>query len=526
MAAKDVGRLRLLRRYACTVVGYNWLVAFTVLPLALLVVAPLSAARRGSASRPPVPVGALFSAGFVLFEATAFCAERSWSRVACWRFWMLAAPVCAMQALLCMTFSRNDALGCLLLSATCLGLREALFEALHAGASMVGYEAKERATAALMGGFAYSVSLTLLCAATVALVRVAQRGVVARGALTVSTIFLAGVLPLARTLARMILAQAAGGSSPDLLPDLSGGRGSSLDTLVLHSDLVFALAMFLEVPYMFILLAAPMKGMFWTAAVTGAALDVFFAYTLDALQRRRLHFPAKQAEAEHWSPSFCPERPVGLVAALLGGLPPAPLEPETEPLLPRAQGRGPPLGAGPTGAAPEGGATPPADGAAVAGEPVVERALSSKGGGPMSPRVSLLLDEYDEALVECRLRTPAAQATRGGQAVYLLQDRKITFMTHLLVNTVALALAVLFVPALTLHRLQGRELATRAAGAVALRICSDTAACWTLEHTSSTVQYDSHSALWESRHELVTLHGWCFRALASVCPLFVVSVIL
>merc|ERR1719356_248562 len=107
----------------------------------------------------------------------------------------------------------------------------------------------------------------------------------------------------------MILAQAAGGSSPDLLPDLSGGRGSSLDTLVLHSDLVFALAMFLEVPYMFILLAAPMKGMFWTAAVTGAALDVFFAYTLDALQRRRLHFPAKQAEAEHWSPSFCPPRP-------------------------------------------------------------------------------------------------------------------------------------------------------------------------------------------------------------------------
>lgn len=524
MAAKDFVRLRLLRRYACSVVGYNWLVALTVLPLALLVVAPLAAARRGSASRPPVPVGALFSAGFVLFEATSFCAERAWSRVACWRFWTLAAPACAGQALLCMTFSRNDALGCLLLSATCLGLREALFEALHAGASMVGYEAKERATAALMGGFAYSVSLTLLCGATVALVRVAQRGVVARGALTVSTIFLAGVLPLARTLARMILAQAAGGSSPDLLPDLSGGRGSSLDTLVLHSDLVFVLAMFLEIPYVFILLAAPMKGMFWTAAVTGAALDVFFAYTLDALQRRRLHFPAKMVEAEHWSPSFCTERPVGLVAALLGGLPPAPPEPEAEPLLPRAQDRGLPRGAGP-GATLEGGATPTANGAAV-GEPVVERALSSRGGGPMSPRVSLLLDEYDEALVECRLRTPAAQATRGGQAVYLLQDRKVTFTTHLLVNTVSLALAVLFVPALALHRLQGRELATRAAGAVALRICSDTAACWTLEHTSSTVQYDSRSAQWESRHELATLHGWCFRALASVCPLFVVSVVL
>merc|ERR1719221_368965 len=98
-------------------------------------------------------------------------------------------------------------------------------------------------------------------------------------------------------------------------------------------------------------------------------------------------------------------------------------------------------------------------------------------------------------------------------------------MTHTLANTVALALAVVLVPALALHRLQGRELVGRAAGAMAFRLCSDLASCYTLEHTSAPI-CGARFALWDSRLEFLALHGWCYRALASICPVIVVASVL
>lgn len=547
---RALGR-RLTKRSTWYVIGYNWLVAATVLPFALLVSLPLSLADAR--------VSYACCAAYLFLEATAYCVERNWSRIDAWRFWRLAAVVCVVQALLVLLVAPRDPHGCLLFSGLCLGLREAAFELLHASTAIAGYDIKERTSVALVGGFTYSAVLTLLCGSAYVLIHATANRWAALP-LHVMMLFCVLVLPLGRAISRILLTQAssaatlalqprgaaaaagAGGlSSRTPEPGSAAGRsaaagaggetclGPPLDALVLYSDMTLALTMFIEVPFAFALLLVPNVPTFWLTAWASAAFDVFFVYLLDTLQRRRLRLSecgpkaaaGPESGLEQWSPSFCFARPVSFVAALLSGtVAPSPGASEAERLR-----KGPP-GAASAGAAEgakgagkwENWASQRNCGLPLGGEGDTADGETGGGGGAraMSPRVSLLLDEYDAAVIECR------KERSSGEAVYLLQDRKASFSTHLLGNTVAIALACLLVPVCQLQRFGGHELAWRVVALLLLRLLADFHACWTFDCTAGDVPSGSRAALCESRHDLKTLHGWAFRALVSICPLFAV----
>jgi len=148
--------------------------------------------------------------------------------------------------------------------------------------------------------------------------------------------------------------------------------------------------------------------------------------------------------------------------------------------------------------------------------------------GAMSPRVTHLMDEYNSMLIknnesERHLGGGSSwSGIGGGSTIYLYQERKITFMTHLLCCTLALALAILFLTFFHIHKLSQTELIIRIFVAVALRILADFLACWTLEWICTDIHRDRRIILWEYRQELSTVNGWIFRALVAVCPLFAV----
>mmetsp|Transcript_73795 Transcript_73795/g.142718 ORF Transcript_73795/g.142718 Transcript_73795/m.142718 type:complete len:602 (-) Transcript_73795:76-1881(-) len=532
----------LLSRSLWYVVGYNWLVAATVLPIASVMVWPLASTR--------LPVSVLFCIAYTFLEVTAFCAERNWSRVGFLCFWKFAAPCCIVQTLLCSYRAYNEPLGCLFISALCVGMRETLFELFHAGKSVGGYDARERATSALIGGFAYSALLVFAFGMAFATICITQVKTPIMPTHLVHLLYLL-VFPVTRILSRMLLTKLTSGlalgaiSEPDqsaaaaavseasagaetethAVPSIPSATGPPLDVLVLNSDMAFALTMFLEVPFACLLLLVPWTLTFFTVAIANAIFDVAFCCVLDVLQTRQLgmllRIRAKDdAKFEQWCPTYINERPTSIISTLMnGGGSPCPHHGEAERLWPQTQrkqqtGTGTPV-------------------TTYRSSPCHEQLPTSRPMpgessefSPMSPRVSLLLDEYDDALIECRAGWARSEDDCSGLDVYLFQDRKLTFMNHLLGNTLALALAATCVPLFRLRFFSTGDLMLRIAVLVILRICADLAACVLLGWVTKEVRQDGCLSIWERRHELATFHGWLFRVLVGICPLFALIVAL
>mmetsp|Transcript_9209 Transcript_9209/g.17603 ORF Transcript_9209/g.17603 Transcript_9209/m.17603 type:complete len:630 (-) Transcript_9209:41-1930(-) len=560
---RDAAR-HLLSQSLWHVVGYNWLVAATVLPIAIVLVWPLAGTR--------LPVSTLFCIAYTFLEVTAFCAERNWSRVGVLCFWKFAAPCCIVQTLLCSYRAYNEPLGCLFISALCVGMRETLFELFHAGKSVGGYDARERATSALIGGFAYSALLVFAFGMAFALLRVTQARTPIMSTHLVHVLYLL-VFPITRALSRMFLTKmtsglalgaidepaprAAAAAAPaeaeaaEPVSSAPSATGPPLDVLVLNSDMAFVLTMFLEVPFACLLLLVPWTLTFFTVAIANAIFDVAFCCVLDVLQRRRLGMLSRtcakdDAKIEQWSPTYLNDRPISLIATLINGggsqgpdhseaarlRPPLPVQlsqatssyggSTNQPVSPATQRTtrtGTPMGTYRSSSCFQELPTSPRRPSAwhVPGEPEFS---------PMSPRVSLLLDEYDDALIECRAGWARSEDDCSGLDVYLFQDRKLTFMNHLLGNTLALALAATCVPLFRLRFVSTGDLMMRVVVLVLLRMCADLAACVVLGWTTKDVRQDECLSLWGRRHEFATFHGWLLRVLVGICPVFALIVAL
>lgn len=542
------------RRYTVFVVGYNWLVAISMLPFALLTVWLNALARESSLQ---APVSFVFCAAYLIYEATAFCMERNWSRVSAWRFWRVSAPLLAAHTICCLLAAWDDALGCIIFTALCLGGREIAFELLEASTEAVGYGAKERVIAAVLGGSTYGLIVSGCAGGAYVTVRVARIGAEGLVSPTFEILF-ALALPVLRSVVRLIVTQSLGDAvliprgplpadTKDTLPPQP-----QLDTLVMYSDFAFALTVFLEVPLAFAFLYIPDPLIFWLAAITNAVLDVLFVCVLDTLQSRRLqlsalgHAPPVEAPdergLERWHPGFCQVRPATIIAAAASGAVERRVPNEGSRLAAQQLASGQPAGAREATDAEESG-----DGANRGRTAALREALGSARDGccsaieacnaaclrylpersskeeqpPMSPRVSQLLDEYDTMLIKSRECQPRFGCDPG-PTIYLYQERKIPFLAHLCGNTLAVVFAALCVAVVGLHGFDSGGLVMRISALLVLRVMADMAACWVLEVLCTAIPRERADLLWGSRQELSTLHGWFFRMLASLCPLFAV----
>lgn len=528
-------------RFLWYVIGYNWLASAAVLPLALLVIWTLAEARFRYA-----PISHLAVMAYLFVELTAFTVESNWSRIGIGRFWGLAAPFCVLQALLCMTVAAYDPLGCLLLSALCLGTRECMFQLLYADVSVLGYDAGERFTTALLGGFVYCSVVALLCGTSASLVRTTRNHSYTMSPLMLDIVF-GLILPLARGLTRMLLTQSMSvgsllvglaGNQPGA--DLLGGpQGPPVDAFLLSSDVAFALTIFLELLCVFLLLLIPPVPTFCVAVAANALFDVLYVFLMEGLQQRRARLvlgrqAGVEAGAACWSPAFCLTRPNSFVATLLSGSmsSQSPGRGEAERLRPNSASSG-----GDTMAAPTLGPRKSSrdegfmnrlipllsDGRSCGPRGGMDLATSSsdrqESGDKMSPRVSVLLDEYDACIIENKLGQIGGST---GQAVYLFQDRKMTFLTHLFGNTLAVVLAVVCIPILQLREFHAREWMWRTILIVGLRFLSDVLACWFLELHHTDANGEGNESMWMHRHEMATVHSWMARACTSILPLFAV----
>eukprot|EP00747_Dinoflagellata_sp_TGD_P164072 gnl/TRDRNA2_/TRDRNA2_183510_c0_seq1.p1 gnl/TRDRNA2_/TRDRNA2_183510_c0~~gnl/TRDRNA2_/TRDRNA2_183510_c0_seq1.p1 ORF type:complete len:556 (+),score=61.33 gnl/TRDRNA2_/TRDRNA2_183510_c0_seq1:284-1951(+) len=543
MKDTSMGSTRLHIQY---VVLYNWLVAITIIPFALGFVWPLSVLT--------VWVSVVCVIAYICFEIAAFVLERNWSNISVWRFWRISAPLIICQALLCLLAATHDALGCLLFSALCLGVREALFQLQDAGSAAGGYDLKERVMAALTGGFAYATSLAIFCGFAYTLIRIIQyKETMAPGAFHV---MYAVLMPLARGLSWLLLAQlvssAALAQSSDVPQVLSQGEARPhIDALVMYADLAFAIAVFLEIPFAFVFLLIPHVATFCVATACNMLLDVAFVWALDALQQRRMRLalmpPApKLADAsgpDQWSPTYCIERPKTLLATVMScSLSHLPNEKT------RLTAQEAPDNAGRLPAKSEAPPTNEEDPEAPwykrywasarrsfdsAGEKSRECCTSFKdtcsveSDGSMSPRVSHLLEEYDSMVIKCRGGWNGLRGNSSGQIIYLFQERKITLLTHLLSSTLAFAIAASTVWLLRLHpqfahTISWQEILIRICVLLVLRILADLIACRVLEWSCEDLDQKGRCALWDGRADLSTWRAWAHRVIVGLCPLFAV----
>jgi len=541
-----------LRHHIRFIIGYNWLIAVTIAPFAFAAAFLLAVVLPESVRNPwrPPPVAVLCIAGYIFFEVTSFCLERTWSRVSIWRFWRLAVPFAALQAFLCLRLARHDVLGCLLFTSLCLGCREFLFQFQASFPADGGKNGctKEKLTAAFLGGSAYGMAVALLCALSGALVH----AVVGDGRKVLSPVYIdvliALALPLGRNLSRMALNQSlSNATSAGAL--LAGSEQPKLDALVMYGDILFLLTMFMEVPFAFVFLLVPRTITFCLALALNVLVDIFFVQALDVVLRpssMRLQMGEATRDLDEKSPTYCIERPESIFATLASGV--MVLDPSESTLLCPSQ----------EGELPEDN---PRSCSSCSCCPTYLQLLmrtnpfcrplrscwmstcgddedasdsaKTKAVTAMSPRVSLLLDEHNAGVIGSW--AGRTDPTRGGHAVvFFRQERKIALTSHFLCSTLALAIVTVALPVakyagdnhrtefLGLRHISATELAIRAVAVLALRVFADVVALRLLEQSATGARGGDSPSLWQSRSELSTFHSWFFRALAATCPLFAV----
>jgi|Transcript_28682 hypothetical protein len=526
------------------VVRYDWLVAISIAPIAFAVAFILAVLLPEAAQKPwsPPPIAILCIAGYCFFEATAFCLERNWSRVSVWRFWRVAGPFAALQAFLCFRLTQHDVLGCLLFVCLCLGCREFLFEfqalcentgksSLHSGTVL------STLTSAFFGGSTYGFAVALLCGLAGTLVH----AVVGDGRLIHSTVMLEVLcilaLPLGRNFLRMAL-------NRTLMAVTTAGLESTeappkLDVLVMYSDILFLLTMFLEATFAFVFLLVPNTMTFYVALIVNLVIDALFPramvdqaferFTSDpnslALTRsisRASDDSAKlSARTGKEDLPYCLDRPESFFLVLAHGASLSDISDEASPLRPHGNNSG-------------------ANDYSQYPEFVLPYLLwwreawqrlgidaPVEVGNPMSPRISCLLEKQDDLVVGCRAGNKETYA-------FLQQARMIALNTHFLGSTLGLFLVIIAIPVakyasdnnhtefLGLQHLSAGDLALRVVFALAVRVLADLLALGILEkntHGSDGI-VAAPFAFWECRHELSTFNGCVFRVLAATCPLF------
>jgi len=557
-----------LRHHLWFVVGYNWLVALSIAPLAFAAAFSLSVVIPESVRNPwrPPPVAVLCVAGYVFFEVTAFCLERNWSRVSIWRFWRISIPIGALLIFLCLKLARHDSLGCLVFISLCLGLREFLFQ-FQASSSTVGkcYPnscTKEKLTASFLGGSSYGMTVFLLCGLSGALVH----AVVGDGRQTLSAIYIdvliALALPLGRNMSRMVLNQSLAAATSGIAITAAAEQ-PKVDTLIMYGDVLFLFTLLMEVPFAFVFLLVPRTLTFILALAFNVFVDVLFVQALDVVQRRELlrdHRnlsalpPSPKVEAGleggGFEPSHCIERPESIFATLASGA--LVLEPTEATSLRPGEAADQPEDNGRSCfscvwlellcmtwrarcpkrcqdvCCPGSRSEEKREDGDEAQSP-----KAADSASPMSPRVSLLLDEHNDGVISCW--SGRAELSKGsGHGVFLQQERKIAFTTHFLGSTLAVVIVTIAIPFakyggdrhhtefLGLRHISATELAIRAVAVLLLRVFADLVALRLLDLSAVGPRGGDAPTLWESRHELSTFHGWLFRALAATCPLFAV----
>lgn len=548
-----------LRHHIRLIIGYNWLIAVTIAPFAFAAAFLLAVVLPESVRNPwrPPPVAVLCIAGYIFFEVTSFCLERTWSRVSIWRFWRLAVPLAVLQAFLCLRLARHDALGCLLFTSLCLGCREFLFQfqALFQADGRCYTKSgctQEKLTAAFLGGSAYGMAVALLCALSGALVH----AVVGDGRKVLSPVYIdvliALALPLGRNLSRMALNQSlANATSAGAL--LAGSEQPKLDALVMYGDILFLLTMFMEVPFAFVFLLVPRTITFCLALALNVLVDVFFVQALDVVLRpssMRLQNGETTRDLDERSPTYCIERPESIFATLSSGV--MVLDPSESTLLcPSQEGE---LQEDNTRSCSSCSCCPDYLQLLMRTNPVCRQVRScwlsacgrpqddedasnganSKAVTAMSPRVSLLLDEHNAGVIGCWAGRTESSRGGGHAVVFFRQERKIALTTHFLCSTLALAIVTVALPVakyagdnhrtefLGLRHISAPELAIRAVAVLVLRVLADIVALRLLEQSATGARGGDSPSLWQSRSELSTFHSWFFRALAATCPLFAV----
>lgn len=570
-----------LRHHLWYVVGYNWLVAVTIAPLAFAAAYLLCVVIPEAVRNPwrPPPVAVLCVSGYIFFEVTSFCLERNWSHVSIWRFWRLALPLGALQAFLCLRLARHDALGCLLFMSLCLGCREFLFQLQACYPTANKYPSdgctKEKLTSAFLGGSAYGMAVALFCGMAGALVH----AVVGDGRKVYSALYIdvliALALPLGRNMSRMALNQYLANAT-SAAPLLAAAEQPKLDALIMYSDVLFLLTLLMEVPFAFVFLLVPRTITFCLALALNVVVDVIFVQALDVVQRRdsmlvarrpgldrnatpRSPLQSQKDDTGHelgvWSPTYCIERPESIFATLSRGA--FALEPSESTSL-RQQPADESEDAGrscsscpwlellcwTTGArltaawnwcksaCPKRCQDACCPLSRSEEDPEGEDATPPKAAA-MSPRVSLLLDEHNTGVISCWAgRTEVSKGS--GHGVFLQQERKIAFTTHFLGSTLAVVIVTVALPIakhasdnystefLGLRHISAAELAIRAVAVLLLRVFADLVALRLLDLSAIGSQGGEAPTLWQSRQELSTFHAWFFRALAATCPLFAV----
>lgn len=524
------------------VVGYNWLVTITFVPWYFLLVGGAWLLRHEFMEKSIVhPVAIACCVGYLLLETTFWWMERCWSGVAAWTFWRLGAVSLVLYATLACTLLHNDALACLMLFTVCLGLRETLYQYLYYYHDEM--DLKERLTAAFMGGFTFCLIICALISSVYLLTRLAYENDAVLSVATSDLLYVL-ILPALRLLARLILTQFISSSivgphhfDVQLGPDDTVKPGKfkpQLDALVVYADFIFALYCALEAPFAIVLLLIPQLLPFILAVCVNAMLDVLFISVLDTLQQRRLRptqgFAPGTEEADQWAPSYVDRRRPSMVAVAMSGSYTAS---EATPIAPSGTQRTEAYTIHTPGPDPD----PEKDEGEAPSSGWRDRvcsmctfsAKSDARENPaqstlMSPRVSHLLDEYDSMVVQNRESYQTSWKYRSSPTLYLYQERKVTFTTHLLGSFLACIFSVIAVAFLRIGVFPAHELVLRIILVIVLRIITDFGSCWAFEYICKEIRPHRRAVLWECRLELATFHGWFLRLLFAMCPVIPILV--
>jgi len=481
--------------------SYNWLVSAGVLPVALLATIVLAVLQPSKAP--------LASTAYVCIELLAYWIERNWSSISAFDFWAIALPVAITHCSLCWVLAPQDGLGCLILSALCLLVRETIFELCYGSEVVIGYIFLERLPNALSGGFLYGFVAALFAGVTYRMVHLTHyhAGVVST---KVAMLLFSLLLPLFRGLAHLLLLQIAC-SIPMVHETLDDERifRPQVDALIMSADLTFSLTVFLEVANTFVLLLTPWNPVFYVGVGLCAERDVVLILALGVLQEQRLQLLPEIVDKPTipaWSPTYSVVSPKPVIAATLSGalskcpyecarLYPPPDASKNEPSSPETSWRS---------------------------------NVSTNTVDAMSPRVSQLLDDFNAGVNQClEGKRGFTDTDQDGLRVYLTQERRQVILAHLLAGTLAFAIVGACIP--LLHALDVihftvltlPELGLRVSILVVVRTLCDGTSAWMLEKEGFKLAGILQPAPWEGWSAWQFSRCWAHHVLSGLCPLIV-----
>jgi len=516
--------------------------------------APGAVAVAWALTRSPLGFPITCCCAYALLELVGFCMELSWSGAKSRYFWAVAIPMCMAQIAMTLLVTRHRKADGFLVAALCLGLRETIFEGFFAGVGVAGRGFQERSASSALGGFLYGCVLALLVWGACFTLHATQ-GRMSALSPNLLVVLYALVLPFFRCFAKLGLVQSTAvtvralrHTSQVQQGDIDSSRQASSgghildcaphDALVLRADAALVLSVFLDLPYVFVLLMLPERSAFLMCVAAIAIADTALVFHLEAFQARRAK--AQQAESlaltrgqgsanEFWSPSYSLDRPVSAVATLLSGdsadAPHRVTMGHPAALEAAAPSRSGELHS--AGARTSYGATMSETTSAPSAAPPAATPDAVGGQMLMSPRVSRLLDEFDSAVVDRqRFRVGAANSSTlvCGLEVCALQELKWMTTSFSLGSMVSLVSAIC-IACIVNRRLLWFDpytLMVRIAALVGARIVADMAMCFVVGRSLGFAGGGVET--WDGHFEFASRKGWLLRMSAVAAATAVVIV--